>query len=91
MKMIVVVNEQGQVVAATHAAPEVAPEASAPGVSASGGSSCGLGALPGQRVEVVEIPEQLKALNPEQRLRAMLDHRLPPGSDVLEHSPRTKK
>lgn len=90
MKMIVVVNEHGQVVAAAHAAPEAAPAALHLDPSRAA-PSCVLGALPGQRMELVELPEHLHALDVEQRLRAMLDHRMAPGAGSLEYAPRTKE
>lgn len=89
MKMIVVVNEQGQVVAAAHAATEplsAASDSSPPRDK----PTYGLGALPGQRMELVDIPEHLQALDVEQRLRAMLDHRLPPDATALDYAPRSK-
>ncbi|MBC7705493.1 MAG: hypothetical protein H7274_16300 [Rhodoferax sp.] len=89
MKMIVVVNEQGHVVAAAHAALEPVPDGShsdAPHKR----PTCGLGTLPGQRMKIVDLPEHLHAIDVEQRLRAMLDHRMRPDSTSLEYVPRSK-
>ena len=88
--MIVVVNEQGHVVAAAHAASEPVPDgfhSDAPQKR----PTCGLSTFRGQRMEIVDLPEHLGALDVEQRLRAMLDHRMRPDSTSLEYVPRSKK
>lgn len=90
MKMVVVVNEQGHVVAAAHAAAQVIQQASDRDVPEQQLTS-GLGMLPGQRVEVVDLPEHLHGLDVEQRLRAMLDHRVRRDSRSLEYVPRSGK
>jgi hypothetical protein len=42
-------------------------------------------------MEIVDLPEHLHALDVEQRLRAILDHRMRPDSTSLEYVPRSKK
>ncbi|TFW20389.1 hypothetical protein E4L96_10485 [Massilia arenosa] len=87
MKMLVVVDAHGHIIAAAHAAQDIeGPPRRSRALDPP--PICGLGTLPGQRLELVELPEHLRALDAEHRLRAMLDHRLQAGSTTLDYTPR---
>jgi hypothetical protein len=79
MRVLVVVNESGQIVAATHA-----------GNAAEGTEgNAGFYPLAGQTIVEVDVPHALRTLQPHERLRAILDHCVHADGRTLE--PREQK
>lgn len=78
MRMIVVTNSSGQIVAAAH----VSKKSSANGIT------CGIAPLLGQQITEIDSPPYLQPLSFEERLHAILDHRVQPGTNQLEKCPR---
>lgn len=76
MRIQVVIDESGRIVAAAHI--PAAPDVNEP--------QAGVYALPGQRVTEVDVPYALRELDTPRMLRGILDHRLHADGTRLEAS-----
>jgi hypothetical protein len=71
MRLLIVSDKTGRVLAAAHAPPSDGP------------AKWGIEPLRDQHVSEVAVPDHLVALAPEERLRQVLKHRLQPGEHRL--------
>ncbi|MBB3282768.1 hypothetical protein [Mitsuaria sp. BK037] len=85
MRMHVVTDPTGKIIAATHAS-----RISVGDVHTSPGMQVELRALEGQKIHEVEVPTELQALHPHERLRAVLKHAVHASGTYLEPINETK-
>jgi len=79
MRMHVVTDRTGKIIAATHASRiSVGDAHTRPGMQVE------LRPLEGQKIHEVEVPKELHALHPHDRLRAVLKHAIHASGTYLE-------
>jgi hypothetical protein len=86
MRMHVVTDRTGKIIAATHASRSFTGDA-----NTSPGMQVALRALEGQKIHEVEVPKELHALHPHERLRAVLKHAVHASGTYLEPINQTRK
>jgi hypothetical protein len=73
MRVQVVVNESGDVIAAAHV-----------GAKDGNAHQTGFYPLEGQKIVELDVPPALRTMEPHDRLRAILEHRVHAGGNRLE-------
>jgi hypothetical protein len=86
MRMHIVTDRAGKIIAATHAS-----RISAGDANTNLGMQVELRALEGQKIHEVEVPKELQALHPHERLRAVLQHAVHASGTYLEPINETRK
>ena len=87
MRMHVVTDRTGKIIAATH----VSRISGGGDQQPRAGMQVELRALEGQKIHEVEVPKELQTLHPHERLRAVLKHAVHASGTYLEPINETRK